>query len=343
MIAILPPYAVSKLNGDQLEELNVTKKILLENTDYPGTMEEDEYTMQQKQAARVASGTSATRTPTPNVNAARSASYQTPPAATAAFQRAYPSSSRGKQTPANYQSPQAYNSRQGSSIHYPASNTPQHYPPSRQPPPPRSGFMQPQFSQSGTPQYGQGGILQQFQRPSQNGFAHYSSQRGPSPAQSSPQVYPHRPTQPNYQQRVQESGYNTTLAGARSASPQKHSGFGTSPQRATYMNSAPTVAPPRFSQQTPQPPHYPTFPSNQTVPPSTAYSNTAAAMTYSRSAAEQAALMDRNKAQLAEQQRQNSGTPQPTPANAQPVGQEKSLTPGNRPNGTPIATVGPTQ
>jgi hypothetical protein len=344
MIATLPPYAVSKLNGEQLEELNISKKILLENADYPGTMEEDEYTMQQKQAARVASGTGATRTPTPNVNVTRPAPYQTTQVTTVPFQRAYPSNSRAKQAPANYQSPQLYNSRQGSSVHYPASTTPQSYPPSRQTPAQRSGYVQPQFSQSATAQYSQGGILQQFQRPSQNGFAHYTSQRGPSPAQNSSQAYAHRPTQPNYQQRVQESGYNTTLAGTRSGSPQKHSGFGTSPQRTAYMNSTPSAAAPRFSQQqTPQTPHYTAFPSSQTAPASTAYSNTTAAMAYSRSAAEQAALMDRNKAQLADQALQNSGTPKSTPTNAQQLGQEKSFTSGNRPNGAPIAAAGPTR
>ncbi|KLJ09135.1 hypothetical protein EMPG_15433 [Blastomyces silverae] len=345
MIATLPPYAVSKLDGDQLAELNVSKKILLESADYPGMMEEDDYSMQQKQIPRASQMPNVARPPpASNMNPSRPSPYQTPPTApNTSLARGYPSNSRTK-TPMGHPSHQAYGTRQpSSSIHYAPSNSPQPYNPPRQPPGQRPGYTQPQFSQPVAPQYNQGNILQQFQRPTQNGIGPYPSQRMPSPAQAPPQPYPRRTSQPPYQQRPQDSPYGSPASVPHNASPQRHSSFGASPQRHPYMNSTPTNPQPRyFQQQTPQPPHFPTFGASQASPAPAGYSNSAAAMTYARSAAEQAALMDRNKAQLAEHQRQKSNTPQPG-LNPQFSGQG-NLPPGNRQNGAPVGpAAGTTQ
>ncbi|OAX80144.1 hypothetical protein ACJ72_05526 [Emergomyces africanus] len=347
MIATLPPYAVSKLDGDQLAELNVSKKILLESADYPGTMEEDDYSLQQKQAPRVSQTPNVVRAPpTPNMNQSRPSPYQTPPTAPSApLPRGYPSNTRSKAVPMNQTSHQTYGARQPpSSIHYPPNNSPQPYNPSRQPTSQRPGYTQPQFSQPATPQYNQSNILQQFQRPTQNGIGPYPPQRMASPAQASPQPYPHRTSQPPYQQRPQDSPYGSPAGGPHTASPQRHPSFGTSPQRHAYMNSTPANSQPRyFQQQTPQPPHFPTFGSSQASPAPAGYSNSAAAMTYARSAAEQAALMDRNKAQLAEHQRQKPNTPQPGSSSRRFSGQG-NLPPGNRQSGAPVgSTSGTTQ
>ncbi|OJD15597.1 hypothetical protein AJ78_04150 [Emergomyces pasteurianus Ep9510] len=350
MIATLPPYAVSKLDGDQLAELNVSKKILLENADYPGTMEEDDYSMQQKQVPRVSQTQNVVRAPpTPNMNPSRPSPYQTPQTAPSApLPRGYPSNPRSKAVPMSQAPHQAYGARQpSSSIHFSPNNSPQSYNPSRQLASQRPGYTQPQFPQPATPQYNQSNILQQFQRPTQNGIGPYPPQRMASPAQASPQSYPHRPNQPPYQQRPQDSTYGSPAAGPHTSSPQRHPSFGASPQRHPYMNSTPANPQPRyFQQQTPQPPqppHFPTFGSSQVSPAPTGYSNNAAAMTYARSAAEQAALMDRNKAQLAEHQRQKSNTPQPGPSSSRFSGQG-NLPPGNRQSGTPVgSTSGATQ
>ncbi|EER37164.1 conserved hypothetical protein [Histoplasma capsulatum H143] len=329
MITTLPPYAVSKLDGDQLAELNVSKKILLENVDYPGTMEDDDYSMQQKQIPRVSQMPNvALPPPTPNMNPSRP-SYQTPPTAPSApLPRGYPSNPR-KTAPMSHPSHQVYGTRQtSSSIQFPVNNSPQTYNTPRQPSGQRPGYTQPQFSQAGTPQYSQGNILQQFQRPTQNGVGQYPSQRMPSPAQASPQPYPRRTSQPSYQQRPPDIPYGSPAPGTHNASPQRHSSFSASPQRHPYTNSTPSNPQPRyFQQQTPQPPqppqpqHFTTFGSSQGNPAPAGYPNSAAAMTYARSAAEQAALMDRNKAQLAENQRQKSNTPQPGSSNSQFSGQ----------------------
>ncbi|KAJ4324958.1 hypothetical protein N0V94_001012 [Neodidymelliopsis sp. IMI 364377] len=42
MISQLPPYVVAKLNGDQLEELNISRTILFDTKEYKGVMEEDQ-------------------------------------------------------------------------------------------------------------------------------------------------------------------------------------------------------------------------------------------------------------------------------------------------------------
>ncbi|KAL3255628.1 hypothetical protein ABHI18_008200, partial [Aspergillus niger] len=142
----------------------------------------------------------------------------------------------------------------------------------------------------------------------------------------SPQPYTPRPGQP--------APYNAPYAAGRSASPQKPPSYAT--PRGSF--AAPGSANPqqRFvPQQQPgqQPPPYGNYPSNQAPPPSGGYSNSAAAMTYARSAAEQAIMMERNKVQLAAaaQNRPSSATPQPSGE----VSQDRSATPGSKQNGTP--------
>jgi hypothetical protein len=41
LVSQLPPYAVAKLNGDQLEELNISRTILFDTNEYKGVLEED--------------------------------------------------------------------------------------------------------------------------------------------------------------------------------------------------------------------------------------------------------------------------------------------------------------
>ncbi|PGH16228.1 hypothetical protein AJ80_05251 [Polytolypa hystricis UAMH7299] len=315
IIATLPPYAVAKLDGTQLSDLNISQKILVENTDFPGTMEEDEYSLQQAQLARASQAANTARTPTPSLTPARTAPYHAvqPPTA-AQFQRAYSSNTRPKHAPP----PQNFAQRPPAPMQYPSNNSPQAFHPSRQIPQ-RAGYGQPQFPQAASPPYTQSGILQQFQRPSPNGIGPHPSQRIASPARGSPQPYANRPSQPVYQQQPQPQNgpHNMPVPGAGAGSPPRHpSSYGPSPQRPAYVNSTPGGAQPRYFPQQTQPLNIPTFPANQASPTPPPYSNSAAAAAiaaYGRTAAEQTALMERNKAQLAVSQRQKSGTPQPAP------------------------------
>lgn len=277
IISNLPPYAIAKLNGDQLADLNVSQKILIENPDYSGTMEKDDYTLHQERAAAIAAASNAAnRTSTPS--ASRPGSFPTPQSYN---QRAYASSARVSQSQPGFQIP----GRQPSST---GSYTPGYAggrPPST--PSQRPGYTPQQYAQGqANPQYSQASNVPQFQRPVPNGYAATQGQ--------SPQPYTPRPGQ--------AAPYNATPQG-----------------RTPYANAGSTQRYPYTSQ----------------TPSQGGYSNTAAAATYARSAAEQTALMDRNRAQLAAQQsRQSPSTPQPGLEARQ--SQEGSVTPGSKQNGTPV-------
>ncbi|KAJ5341411.1 hypothetical protein N7541_010535 [Penicillium brevicompactum] len=284
VISNLPPYAVAKLDGHQLAELNISQRIVIETPDYNGTMEKDDYTLSQERAAAlVAAANAAGRTATPS-----SARPSYPGSHAGYNQRAFASNNRVPQPQAGFQAtPQP--PRQPS-----APTTYAHAYSAGRPPstPSQRPANTPQYSQ-GTPQYGQGSQAP-YQRPSSNGYL-----PGQASAQGTPQPYTPRPGQP--------TAYNGT--------PQ-----GRIPYATATANS--TQRPPTSSQTPGQP----------------GYVNSAAAATYSRSAAEQAALMDRNKAQLAARQTRHSpSTPQPQGLDPR-ASQEGSATPGAKQNGTPLST-----
>ncbi|OQE41016.1 hypothetical protein PENCOP_c005G00014 [Penicillium coprophilum] len=273
----LPPYAVAKLDGHRLAELNISQKVLIEIPDYSGTMEKDDFTLSQERAAALlAAANVANRTSTPATS--RPSNYQG--SHSAYNQRAFASNARVQPQPGFQVTPQ--HARQPS-----APTTYTHAYGAGRPPstPSQRPANTPQYAQI-NPQYSQGNQAPQYQRPASNGFA-----------QVSPQPYTPQPRQP----------------GAFNATPQGRTPYATatSNQRAQYPGQTPSQA---------------------------GYSNSAASATYSRSAAEQAALMDRNKAQLAARQTGHSpSTPQPQGPDAR-ASQEGSMTPGSKQNGTPLST-----
>ena len=343
IVANLPPYAVAKLDGEQLAALNISQKLIIEGPEYSGTMEEDDFTAQQK---RIAAATPAPRTVAPNLASSnRAGSFQASQAATSYSQRLHTPNPRTPQPSSGYQATQQYyGARQSSTSgpYAPGSNPP-NYAGAR---PQASLSQRPSYVPPYTPhgsQYNQAGSLQQFQRPTQNGYTPYTPQQGHATPQGSPQSYAQRPAQSGYQQP-------TSYGAARSASPQKQPGYGTPQSRTPYVSTN-SSNPPRLFPHQRQPPQYGNYPNTQTPTSSSNYSNSAAAATYSRRAAEQATLMDRNKAQLAaNQQRQSSNTPNPPTSQPPPPrqsnepngSQKRSLSPGNKQNGT-LASVGTSQ
>ncbi|KAL4810275.1 hypothetical protein BDV18DRAFT_55505 [Aspergillus unguis] len=315
LVSQLPPFAVAKLDGDQLAELNISQKILIENTDYAGTMEKDDHTIQQERAAAAAANPAASRTSTPSRPANYQAQYN---------QRAFGVNAR-IQPQGNHSTPQSYYPpRQPSTPANYAPGNPQSFPGARPSVTPgqRPGYF-PGYGQS-TPQFNQSNPAAQYQRPGQNGYNPYTPQAGANPVQGSPQQYASRPGQ--------AAPYNVSFAAGRSSSPQKQPSY-VAP-RAPFMPSSSNPQQ-RFMQpqqsQTPQQ-YAGNYTPNQTP---NAYSNSAAAMTYARSAAEQAALMDRNRVQLAAQG--SPSTPQSQPADNR-GSQDGSVTPGSKQNGTPVPT-----
>lgn len=104
MISQLPPYAVAKLNGDQLEELNISRTILFDTNEYKGVMEDD-------QLSRLAKAPVVAAVPPPTLTRAGSSSQSLYPAG--ATQYARPSSSARP-----VQAAPAYHSQRSSSIQY---------------------------------------------------------------------------------------------------------------------------------------------------------------------------------------------------------------------------------
>lgn len=302
MIALLPPYAVSKLDGKQLAELNISTLMTLDEIDYAGTMEEDEWTLRQKQASRPPQGV--VRSPAPVAHSPRTPAYQPPQQPNIAPHQRYQTTPRTRNASTTSQAPQAYNARpQPPAMQYPQ---PPHHPHTYIPTPPQppQRYVQPPY-QPPTPagQYTRTGMLQQFQRQSQHSPGAYSNQRGPSPSQTpQPQQYPRPPHQPNFQPRP------------NAASSHRPTNFAQTPQRPLYMNSPAVGAQPRYFQQQAQTPHhFPNFPPNQASPVSTPYANNAAPMAFPRNSAEQAALIERTRTPLMDAQRRASGLAQPSP------------------------------
>lgn len=250
IISTLPPYAVTKLNGERLGLLNASTKIPVEGKNYVGTIEEDELPAK----ARVISTSSAVGYPPrpTNVNPvlpARVNGYtHTPNTPTQAIPRAAPGAVPRAATTSTPQLPnQQYSSRPASSNHFFTGTAHSSYPPQRSAPTAAERFSHPK-----PPQYG-------GQRPPPpppphtplpNGYRAHLSQNGPlhsqqytttphgmlSPATMDPASKGQRPSQPGYQQKAMNAvGYPFgSRTPGREASPSKNN---------TSLSSVPRLPP----------------------------------------------------------------------------------------------------
>ena len=364
MVSTLPPYAVAKLDGQQLANLNISTRIIVEGEQYSGTMEEDEVMMKARQAALSTAAGASARTQTPNMgHGSRTGQYQAHTNASSQYTQRGPypaqaSASRHSQSSAPYHPQQSYSARRtSSSSHYPVSSTTQRYSSQRSnsATSPHPAYSQQHYGQSPPQppqpsQYGQNGNRQYFQQsstPNNHTYHHkYSSQQQPT-AQASMQGQPYqqRPSQPGYQQRAQDSiAYNASVAAARSASPQKAPAYTPQQQRQSYSTpsqvQSPSLPRQQYFQQTSQ-----STPYSSNLANSTSANGSAVGVSgfhTHMSAEQQAIMMDRQKAQLAQQNqatlstsRQSSGTPQPAP-NVQYTGQRNG-THSTQQNGIVVA------
>lgn len=324
MVQMLPPYALAKLNGEQLGILNVNTKIQIEGKNYKGSMEEDEVTSKAKLGATAAYAARSLNAST-SLPARSSGYHQTtaPMPVPRSNYASQPTVQRPATGSAAYLPNQQYSSRLPSANHYFSGNS-------------RSSYSQPRPAPSASERYSYSTSQHYSTQPSQNPHSQYSNgyrqypatngnsysqqystpQHGGSsvPAQGSQQ----RPSQPGYQQRAMNSqgyGYTPTTSG-RSASPPKVASAYSPPhqEQSTYSTQSSTPnqqRPPLYHQNSSQ--H-----GGQTPTPTqvngTNIGGSETQRTY-MTANEQATLMNRQKAQLAEQQtppvRQGSGTPQP--------------------------------
>ncbi|KAL5120366.1 hypothetical protein ACEQ8H_001656 [Pleosporales sp. CAS-2024a] len=120
LVSQLPPYAVAKLNGDQLEELNISRTILFDTKEYKGVLEEDTLSrLGQAPPATVAAATPAT------LHRTSSGTHAHYPAGGNQYGR--PSSvHQSSARPA--QSAQSFYPQQQQSLHRPSSMLPQRSP-----------------------------------------------------------------------------------------------------------------------------------------------------------------------------------------------------------------------
>lgn len=202
LVDSLPPFAVAKLNGDQLQALNISTKILVETPDYAGTGKPDDYILKRQKMAQQATQAASRPSATPQTVRPNYSSVQPNTMGYGSQVRGYnasvpATSAYGMRTTQNYQTPSAT----------------------------RQAYSQASFqASSGTPGYtANRPTIQQFQRPSmQNGYNSYGSNTPLQPQQQQSQSqtsagFAQRPSQPGYQQRAQDSA----AVLARSASPQK--------------------------------------------------------------------------------------------------------------------------
>ncbi|TKA27973.1 hypothetical protein B0A50_04039 [Salinomyces thailandicus] len=252
LILKLPPYAVAKINGDQLAELGVSKLVAIEGKDYRGTMEEDQVARLAKyNAAATAAGiASLTRG-----NSASGQHYNT----------------TAQRTPAIGQ---AANTRYGQNAQYGASRTPATQPqyqrstsnqsygtPSA--PAPRPAYNQPpaQYTRPGAPQqtYGQPNGQQQYyqQRPAQApNYGGYGQQYSQTPQTQPRQTFSSSQPLAQFQARSHAAAANAVAyQTANTASPgpfNRTASPATAPSKASYAQ-----APQQPLNVQPRPPLYP--------------------------------------------------------------------------------------
>lgn len=348
MVSTLPPYALAKLDGDKLGVLNISTKIQIQNKQYTGTMEEDEVVAKAKQATSTPAASYPARNANVNLSVpARSSSYLHAPATPSQpVQRpTYATQSRPVNTPSSYLPNQQYSSRPASSNHYFSGTSHPSY--SSQRP---TATTSERYSYSASQQYSQR-PAQPTQNPQSNGYRPYPVQNGQSYSQqySTPQqgtsstlgpghgAHTQRPSQPGYQQRAMNAQSYSSGVSARDASPPKpNAPFTPQHQRATYAGQGqiPSQQRPQLYHQ-----HSAQYGSQTTVPRQVngaGVTPSSGQQTY-MTAEEQSALMNRQKAQLAEQQssaaRPSSGTPQP--ANGHYNGSQNGA-PAVQPNGVTV-------
>ena len=311
IVSTLPPYLVAKLDGDKLGTLNISTKLQVESKNQKGTMESDDSAAGSRAPVRPAAAASIPPATSAYTNApTRSSSYTATPAQRYQHQPGYvaqtaprPSSNSGYlQNPQYSNRPASYN--------YSAGARPT-YPPQSQQTPQRtasSSSYAPQYAQQSSQSFGsyQHGY-RGYPGVSQNGSSYNYNQQYSTPQARPPNtVQPgqgYRGSQTDYQQRAvppQGYGYGSAPVAASTSPHQQRSSFPAPGQTAPPQRPT-TLYHTHSSQYNPQRPASPLVNGTRSSGSPTQQGHL--------SADEQAALMARQKAQLAD--RQGSGTPQP--------------------------------
>ncbi|KAF2868952.1 hypothetical protein BDV95DRAFT_609213 [Massariosphaeria phaeospora] len=349
MISQLPPYAVAKLNGDQLEELNISRTIIMETKEHRGVLEDDRQSRLEKPQTVPAAAAVPSLSRMASTGSTAHAHY--PPSSTQ-YARATPSAhstSRPVSTPQSYY-PQQQTAHRSPSVHYhqrPLSGAMPGYqaPTSSYASAPRPVYpsSQPYGQQTPRTSYGQTPTGQYYpQRPTQPanyGGAASSQFYPPNPQPQGHSRYPAQQPPNGYYQRTPTvapmHSYNPVPSPhARTASPLKanppvaQGNYAPRPAYGTPVSGGQIRSSYYGASQygTPQPPP-------ATIPP-TGYGGLPPSHQQALLERQQAQVTAQAQARLAAQNnlisRQGSGTPQPPPNGGQYGGQH--------PNGAPMMT-----
>ena len=302
MVSSLPPWALARINGEKLSALNVSSRIQVEGTNYKGSMEDNEAAAKAKQMATPITGYPRT------VPASVPARTGYPGTTAQPYQRsnyAPQSAARPTANPSAYLPNQQYSARPASASQYlgtshssytprPATTTTDRYAyPSGQ-----------QYNQPVQPQAGYVNGNRTYPNQTASYYGNQFTPTHPSSAQTQ------RPAPAVYQQRAADSIAYNYPAGHKAGSPQQPNPAYNPPQRSyTGMNTTPSQA--RLN-------HYPSNPTSYSQSPSSTANGSGSNMAAFRSSNEQAAFMNRQKAQL-DDYRQKTITPQPGSRTTTPV------------------------
>lgn len=226
LVSTLPPHAVAKLNGKQLDDLNISRTMLVEHKDYRGALEED-------QVARIARQTALTTAAGPPP-VARMNSGPPPQYGMTSSQYSRPSTqSTPSSRPAQSYYPQQQAPNRSPSTHYPRSSTTG----SGTYGTPNSGYNAPGARQSYTNQSytqqtprpsSQMGTQQYYQRPSSSSYSNHQYYQGtpqsqqPRPFSQSTNTY--QPRAPNPPSMFNFNSNSASSPMPRTASPHKPTG-----------------------------------------------------------------------------------------------------------------------
>ncbi|KAL7928773.1 hypothetical protein V8C35DRAFT_223589 [Trichoderma chlorosporum] len=249
IIKTLPPYAVAKLNGDQLDDLLISTKIMVHTDQYKGTMDEDEASAQarlkaQQQAAQAAQANA--RPPQQRTPSISAVPYPNQYAAAPANQYVSPSRAAPPPPPQYYRPTPAPNYQQPRNLGPPA--------PPHQPRPQPNQYTRTngypnqyatQLAKAQTP-YGHQSLPQQYATQQRPNYGQMPQQGTPNARYTFQPSYQHQPgssAPPNY------GAYANSPAAipARTMSPQvgnrqTYSPSPVVPQNPGYSAPAPTMA-----------------------------------------------------------------------------------------------------
>lgn len=237
LVMKLPPYAVAKLDGDQLADLGVSRLVTFETRSTKGTMEEDQVARMAKYTAQItAAGIASLTRPSSSANQ----HYSSTQARTPAIGQA--ANTRQAQPPSYYGSaarPPAPSFNRSTSSQSQVYSTPGA--------PPR-----PNYTQTGT------NAAQYTRPPSQQSYSQTNGQQlyPPRPNQPSSYGYNHQyqatpQTQPQQRPTYTSSSSSQPLAQFQNRAAQNATAYQTGAAQSPYNRTASPAKPPAYTQPRP--------------------------------------------------------------------------------------------